>query len=516
MRGGAARLACGIAGLLLLAGCASVSGDLERYGEAIPPGEAEQLACVAYLAEVQERIESAGVRDAEAARIARFPYLRVDRLRSALGRDLGRNGADPERFEAWAADLLALENEALAAEVSNLPEAERDNLGRLAREIGGPSVGPVAAAEDCGARLLAADLADPERRQMLLDKAKVPDSYSDFSRVFGAYPLMALAASAGWSRWQEVHLPAFEMPADSLPVEGRLIDFVPEGDGPGLSAPQIAAILDASRDLEFGLPQPVGDDLRRIVDTFAPVWRIDVTGPYDRIGQPFWPADSDLAGVDETRPVVFTRVGHTLIKGEALLQISYTAWFQERPPDGAFDILAGKFDGLIWRVTLGSDGQPLVYDTIHPCGCYHLFFPAPGTRLREDPQSREMTEETAIPAQAPAVGPAQRLVLRIETRSHYLKGLSLRRRGQNEANDVVYPMTSESELRALPLPGGGTRSLYGEDGLVAGSERLERFLLWPMGVSSPGAMRQWGHHATAFVGRRHFDDPDLFEAMIAR
>jgi len=24
-------------------------------------------------------------------------------------------------------------------------------------------------------------------------------------------------------------------------------------------------------------------------------------------------------------------------------------------------------------------------------------------------------------------------------------------------------------------------------------------------------MRQWGHHATAFVGRRHFDDPHLFE-----
>jgi hypothetical protein len=25
-------------------------------------------------------------------------------------------------------------------------------------------------------------------------------------------------------------------------------------------------------------------------------------------------------------------------------------------------------------------------------------------------------------------------------------------------------------------------------------------------------MRQWGHHATAFVGRRHFDDADLIEA----
>jgi hypothetical protein len=32
-----------------------------------------------------------------------------------------------------------------------------------------------------------------------------------------------------------------------------------------------------------------------------------------------------------------------------------------------------------------------------------------------------------------------------------------------------------------------------------------------MGIASAGQMRQWGHHATAFVGRRHFDDPDLFE-----
>ena len=72
-------------------------------------------------------------------------------------------------------------------------------------------------------------------------------------------------------------------------------------------------------------------------------------------------------------------------------------------------------------------------------------------------------------------------------------------------------MTDYHALRALPLPNGGHRSLYGPDGIVPGTERGERWLLWPMGVPEPGAMRQWGHHATAFVGRRHFDDPDLIE-----
>ena len=71
-------------------------------------------------------------------------------------------------------------------------------------------------------------------------------------------------------------------------------------------------------------------------------------------------------------------------------------------------------------------------------------------------------------------------------------------------------MRDYAALRSLPR-GAGRRSLFGEEGLVAGTERSERFLLWPMGVPSAGAMRQWGHHATAFVGRRHFDDPGLVE-----
>ncbi len=48
--------------------------------------------------------------------------------------------------------------------------------------------------------------------------------------------------------------------------------------------------------------------------------------------------------------------------------------------------------------------------------------------------------------------------------------------------------------------------------MIAGSERGERWFFWPMGIESAGQMRQWGHHATAFVGRRHFDDPLLFDA----
>ena len=39
-------------------------------------------------------------------------------------------------------------------------------------------------------------------------------------------------------------------------------------------------------------------------------------------------------------------------------------------------------------------------------------------------------------------------------------------------------------------------------------------VLWPSGVRSPGTMRIWGRHAIAFVGSRHFDDPNLFADLL--
>ncbi len=101
-----------------------------------------------------------------------------------------------------------------------------------------------------------------------------------------------------------------------------------------------------------------------------------------------------------------------------------------------------------------------------------------------------------------------RIRIRIAARTHYLIDVAT---DSGARAATRYALADEDVLRSLPLPGGGTRSLYGPDGLVAGSERLERFLFWPMGVPSAGTMRQWGRHSTAFLGRRHFDDADLIE-----
>ena len=71
-------------------------------------------------------------------------------------------------------------------------------------------------------------------------------------------------------------------------------------------------------------------------------------------------------------------------------------------------------------------------------------------------------------------------------------------------------------LRSLPYFGKGKKSMFAQDAIVHGTDRLERFIHWPMGVLSPGGMRQWGRHALAFVGQRQFDDPIYMDKMFKR
>jgi hypothetical protein len=99
-------------------------------------------------------------------------------------------------------------------------------------------------------------------------------------------------------------------------------------------------------------------------------------------------------------------------------------------------------------------------------------------------------------------------VVSIDSATHYIREVKL---VQGIDSVVRYAFHPYDELRSIMRLDGGMRSAFGPDGLVAGTERGERFFFWPMGIASAGAMRQWGRHATAFVGRRHFDDADLIE-----
>jgi hypothetical protein len=135
----------------------------------------------------------------------------------------------------------------------------------------------------------------------------------------------------------------------------------------------------------------------------------------------------------------------------------------------------------------------------------------PTVRLQLSRRRQGWEEPIMVPQTVPD-GPG-RLVLRVSSGAHYIQRVYRDTGFARTDADATQPYELEQydRLRSLPVPGGGRRSLFRPDGIVSGTERGERWLFWPMGVPEAGAMRQWGRHAIAFVGRRHFDDPDLIE-----
>lgn len=434
--------------------------------------------CARLFREVDARIDALGVRDAMAPRVSGFPYLRVDRATAAL-----RDEAFAARasFGVWSELMARLDRQARTAELAN---------------AGAADLPPAAALDACRYQLAVADNGQIAR---LAEAARVPDDYSLLMRALGLYPLTRLPFVAGIRAWHDRTRAVFATPLEALPVAGRLVRYAP--------AARIESMPAVAQSTAFGLPLVSAARLAELVQRNAPVLEVDAVTDDDRIGALVWRAgEPPRVAVDVGRPVAYVRIAHTRIAGRVHLQLVYTFWFPARPPESAFDILAGDLDGLIWRVTLGDDLEPLVYDSIHPCGCYHMFFPTARVRARSQPETLDEGLFAPQTAAAPAAG--ERVALRVANRTHYLQRV---RAAVDGGEASIYALRDDDEVRSLPLPDGGRRSAFGPDGLVPGSERPERFIFWPMGIASAGQMRQWGRHATAFVGRRHFDDPLLFD-----
>lgn len=485
-----------LAGLLLLvvAGCAVVPRG------PLPADTAVDDACLALFTRVEAETRSAGVEDGGAARISEFPWLRIDRFLASLSGEATNSEA---AFDAWLARLGELERTARRFEIDNLPRDARNRLRedwRAAAYHHALPAGPLEALQACQPILDSTLRQDPAARQALLDAARVEDDYVAWQRVLGLYPLSSRLARSGVVRLHRRLADGFDREADvrihyaAVPAAASRAARLPGIDGP------------FPRDA-LGVPSLPREALDAVFDIHAPIWSIETHAAADRPGALVLDGD-DRPEVDIGEPVEYRWSSFTRLGEELLLQLNYAVWFPERPAQHRFDIVAGHLDGVIWRVTLDGQGAVLAFDSIHLCGCYYLVFPAAGWRAVE---AAWHEEPVLAPQGAPRPEPGERVMLTLESGTHYLIGVV----GANLPSELVelevHPMDT---LRSLPLPAGGRASLYRPDGLIPASRRPERFVLWPLGVRSAGAMRQPGRHAIAFVGRRHFDDPRLLEQVL--
>ena len=458
--------------------------------------------CRRWLERLDEQVDAHAVRDGGAAPVPGFRFLRVDRLSSSFRDEAARSEA---HWRDWGARLLALDAQARAMEIDHLPPPA---LAPLA--VPDPATAK-ARVRDCGARLWAATSVDATQRERLQAAARVPDDYSDVMRTLGVYPLSRLPFFGGVEREQRHWRARWEALAVRPDAATGWTRY--ESAVPALGAAEAGALARAVPRDALGIPRPDEASAQRLLQAFAPALEIETRAAFDRPGALRWAA-GPAPEVDTREPVVYQRIAHTRHGDQTLMQLVYSVWFSERPARSGLDLLAGRIDAVVLRLTLSGDGRVLMLDSIHGCGCYHLFVPTPSMALKPPPEAR--TEWAFVPATLPAMAAGQRLRVRLSSGDHEVIGVHPDLAGAGDAAAVPYTLIDEDGLRSLPTPDGGRRSAFWSSGIMPGTERGERALFWPMGIESPGAMRQWGRQPTAFVGRRHFDDARLLEQRFER
>ena len=430
-----------IGAALLAAGCASTETPVVApLAPHLESGPAEVRECAQWYRALDAEVDAAGVRDAQYARVPGFPHLRVDRLHASLH---DRAAQSEAALHLFAERLQELDLESRRYEVQNLPTMSGEAARTQALRRAG----------DCGRVMRAADLASSESRAALLAAARVPDER----------PLKKALPPRTAERPDAATIVRYAPPAVwSLPRDA------------------VAGLLGRATFDPLGQLGLTAREVHRLASAYAPSFEIEIGSDYDRFGWLRWMRGSRALQVDAAEPTVYIQSAYTRYQGQVLLQLVYTIWFAERSQRGAVGSLAGRLDGLVWRVTLAPDGEPLVYDSIHPSGSMHLFFPTPRARpLVPDPQS------------LPRLGEGERPVVTIASGTHAIRRVDVVR-GPDSL--VRYAMRPYDELRSMPRTVGDHASAFGPDGRIAGTQ-----------------MRQWGRQATAVAARRHFDDADLFE-----
>jgi hypothetical protein len=476
---------------LFLTGCAALPAPrATQTWERIPE-------CLELFNRLDRAVQTAKVRDAAAAPVPGFPYLRTDRFLARLGRSL-EGEAEKAR---WVRRMQELDLQARRKEVENLPASA---FGSLSEGEGSPRDREefYSRVASCSSRLLEQDMAREGFYAALDGLPAVPDEYSSWMRIAGLYPLTAIPVSIVTGHVQRRAQGWFSGPPEGLPLEGRLQAFVPAGGvfpgGIGIEE----GFVGSGKTPPGTLPPGIRDRAE-LARYFAPVLLQDVAASYDQPGRVVW--SGNRPEVDTRRPAAYYFFTQAYLREEVALQANYVFWYTAREGKRAPWIERGRFDGLTIRVSLDGKGKPFMIDVINNCGCYHFFVPHEGRVSAKIPQPSGL--EPFVPQWLPKISPGERFGIRVNSGWHQVERILPAR---ESPGSVPYELVPYEELESLPRGEGGRESLFDPQGIAKGTERIEPYIFFSMGIPRVGSMRQRGHHAVAFIGRAHFDDPDLF------
>ena len=199
--------------------------------------------------------------------------------------------------------------------------------------------------------------------------------------------------------------------------------------------------------------------------------------PYNKIGTPkaqFSEDGTERVYVDAQEATIYTEKRKFITSSNTYTNIIYRIHFSETPYSlFPFHIGAGKNVGLIVIVTLNKANKPVLYSTVHTCGCFLAFIPT--TYLPNDafpprwPEKKQVIYTEILPS---VLDPKDKtiknptLMVLIRDASHRIKNIWLSdqsaRKSYATTAAQVQPLAL---LERLPLNGSDqTTSFYETSG----------------------------------------------------
>jgi hypothetical protein len=264
--------------------------------------------------------------------------------------------------------------------------------------------------------------------------------------------------------------------------------------------------------------RPVGGE--QLLLRYAPVFWIEAdASPHNRIGS-VRANSPEQVFIDPDTPTIYAEQRQFTTSAGNYTNLIYRMHFQE-VPDGLppYYLAAGKNVGLLLVITLDAAGQPLLFTSVHTCGCYLAFIPTSFLPRQALPKAwktdRQLVFSESLPgfldyARRP---PEQlRLQLRIRPDTHRVRDLWLAADEILPANAVPTRLQALSALLQLPLANGqGTTSFFETDGArkgyVKGSfkSRERLFMSW--------WALAWNIGQDKYLGKDRQDGPIFFTSL---
>ena len=202
---------------------------------------------------------------------------------------------------------------------------------------------------------------------------------------------------------------------------------------------------------------------------------------YNRIGTPTAALDAEgkeRVYVDPSRPTVYA-LKFVFETGRGKYTNLFYRFHFERVPFNLlpFNVSAGRNTGLIVVVTLNRMGEPLLYTTVHTCGCYLAIIPTSNLSEEAFPPRWRKGEQRVYGEKLPGIvsfpdGKAggYRAVITLRSGSHRVRAIRLASKPEIKGAYRLHsaPILPLDALEALPMEDGSVTSFFETEGRARG------------------------------------------------